>query len=47
MFKTDADAAAVKAQFAEDGIGTTYSGRIGSDIECYYLNTDAALQMPD
>jgi methylmalonyl-CoA/ethylmalonyl-CoA epimerase len=44
MFKTDAESAAVREQFAHDGIGTTYSGRIGSQIEWYYLDSDAAFK---
>lgn len=44
MFKTRDEAEAVKAQFAEMGIGVLAAGRIGDHIEWFYLDTEPAFK---
>ena len=44
MFKTREEAEAVKAQFAELGIGVLAVGHIGDHIEWYYLDTEPAFK---
>jgi methylmalonyl-CoA/ethylmalonyl-CoA epimerase len=44
MFKTSAQAEKVKEQFSEMGIGITAIGRIGDQIEWYYLDTEPGLK---
>lgn len=40
MFNTREESERVKAQFASDGIGITAAGRIGEEIEWYFLDTE-------
>ena len=44
MFKTREESEAVKAQFAELGIGVLAVGHIGEHIEWYYLDTEPAFK---
>ena len=44
MFKTREESEAVKAQFAELGIGVLAVGHIGDHIEWYYLDTEPAFK---
>jgi hypothetical protein len=44
MFQTEGEAEAVKAHFAELGIGVLAVGHIGDHIEWYYLDTEPAFK---